>query len=260
MINDNLHRRVEALDNTRHRQLKLVLPLTDWSPAAKLNSIFVAAVEFIDAAREYPLVFVRAGKDEKGTELVAPIAVLGVAQGENLFVNGSTWRASYIPAVVRAYPFGIGRLDDQRFAVCLDMAWEGVRPNGEEGEALFAEDGKNTELLNGMVKHLEAVDSEVHRTRAMCVRLQELGLLRDMRFDAKLPDGREHVVDGFLTVDEAKLQALPDATVLELHRNGMLALINAHLASLALMRRLLEWHVARLPAAQANGAAAAAVA
>jgi hypothetical protein len=66
-----------------------------------------------------------------------------------------------------------------------------------------------------------------------------------MRFDATLPDGNQLVVDGFFSLDEAKLSALPDATVLELHKNGALALIHAQQISLGHMRRLVERRLAR---------------
>ena len=66
-----------------------------------------------------------------------------------------------------------------------------------------------------------------------------------MRFDATLPDGNKMSVDGFLALDEEKLGALPDATVLDLHRTGVLALIHAHQISLGLMRALVERRLAR---------------
>jgi hypothetical protein len=65
-----------------------------------------------------------------------------------------------------------------------------------------------------------------------------------------LPDGRQHSVDGFLTVDEAKMQALPDATVGQLHRDGILGLVHAHWLSMGNMRRLVDWHAARDAAGQ----------
>jgi hypothetical protein len=79
--------------------------------------------------------------------------------------------------------------------------------------------------------------------------LVEKDLLRDMRFDATLPDGSKLGVDGFLTIDEQKLSALSDADVLMLSRNGLLGLIHAHQISLGNMGRLVEWHVERQAAA-----------
>ena len=255
MINQNLHRQPVALDSAQHRQLKLQVPITDWSVAARLNAMFVAAAEFGDACREFPIVFVRAGKEADGSDAIAPIAVFGLTQEQNLYLDGGRWRAQYMPAVLRAYPFCIARIDDERFAVCVDMAFAG---DGQSGEPLFDGDGKPAALLQAMSTQMETLEGEIQRTRAIGKRLLELDLLREMRFDATLADGRQHTVDGFLTVDDKKMNELPEATVVELHRNGMLGLIHLHGVSLGNMRRLLDWHADRVAADPALAAGAAA--
>jgi hypothetical protein len=255
LINPNLHRQPVPLDSNQHRGVKIAVPITDWSLAGKLNAVFTAAVEFGDTCREFPIVFVKAGKDEQGNDEIAPIAVFGLVQDQNLYVAGERWRAQYMPAVLRLYPFCIGRLDAERFAICLDMAFKGV---GSEGQALFDAEGKPMPLLEEVRKNMEAIEGEIQRTRLFGKKLQELGVLVDMRFDATLPDGKAHTVDGFLTVDEKKMQDLPDNVVGELHRTGVLALIHHHWVSLGNMRRLVDWHVERSAAAPAPAVAAAA--
>jgi hypothetical protein len=256
LITQNLHLNPVPLDSVQHRQLRLALPVGDWSVTGRLNSAFVATAEFADVCREFPIVFVRAGKAADGKEQIAPIAVLGLQQEQNLYVDGGRWRAGYVPAVLRSYPFCLGRLGADRLAICVDMSWSGVGQG--EGQALFEADGKPAPLLQEMQKHLERLDAEIQRTRLACARLLELDLLRDMRFDATLPDGRKHSVDGFLTVDESKAQVLPDAVVGELHRNGILGMIQLHWVSLGNMRRLVEWYVERAPAPTGATAANAA--
>jgi hypothetical protein len=246
LINQNLHHKPEALDSVQHRHLKLKVPITDWTVAGKLNAIFVAAAEFGDVCREFPIVFVKAGKEADGTDAIASVAVFGLTQNQNLYVQGEAWRAQYMPAVLRTYPFCIARIDDQRFAICLDMAFAGV--NTEEGQPLFTADGKGSELMETMHKQLEVLEGEIQRTRLVGKRLQELDVLREMRFDATLPDGTQHTVDGFLTVDDKKMTELPDAVVAELHRNGVLGLVHLHWVSMGNMRRLLDWHVERAAA------------
>lgn len=257
MINQNLHRQPTALDSALHRKLKLRVPITDWSLAQQLNAIFLAAAEFGDACKEFPIVFVKAGQEADGTDAIAPIAVLGMLANDNLFLQAGQWRAQYMPAVLRMYPFCIGRIDEERFAICLDMSFSGA---GEaEGQPVFQDDGQPTELLTTMQKQLETLEGEIQRTRHVCKRLMELGLLVEMRFDVKLPDGRQHTVDGFLTVDDQKVTELPDNVVGELHRNGILGLIHLHWLSLTNMRGLAEQHGQRLglvPAAAPAGAGA----
>ena len=257
MINQNLHRQPAALDSAQHRQLKLRVPVTDWSVASRLNALFVAAAEFGDVCREFPIVFVRAGKEPDGRDQVAPIAVLGLNPNQNLYVDGAAWRAQYMPAVLRAYPFCIGRVGDQRFAVCVDLAYAGV--GDPAGTPVFEPDGQPASLLKTMQSQLETLEAEVQRTRLVGRRLLELDVLRDMRFDATLPDGSKHSVDGFLTVDDKKMTALPDAVVGELHRSGLLGLVHMHWVSLGNMRRLVDWHAQRQAAATPAVATAAPV-
>lgn len=244
MINQNLHRQPAALDSALHRQLKLKVPITDWSLSSQLNAIFVAAAEFGDACKEFPIVFVKAGQEADGSDAIAPIAVLGMMANDNLFLHEGRWRGHYMPALLRMYPFCIGRLDEERFAICMDMAYAGV--NQAEGEPIFQQDGQPAELLKTMQKQLETLEGEIQRTRQVCTRIRDLGLLVDMRFDVTLADGRQHTVDGFLTVDEKKVTELSDTVVGELHRNGVLGLIHLHWLSLTNMRGLAEWHGQRL--------------
>ncbi|MBL8288229.1 MAG: SapC family protein [Rubrivivax sp.] len=261
MINPQLHRQAVALDHQQHRQLKVDFPVTDWTVAEGLNAIFVAATEFTDVSREYPIVFVRAGKGTDGRDLVAPVAVLGVLPAQNLYVQGPEagtgargWRASYKPAVLQAYPFCIGRVDDERFAVCVDMAWKGL--GNDRALPLFEADGQPAQVLKAMQQHLELLEGEIQNTRRFGERLLELELLQDRRFDATLPDGRRHSVDGFLTIDQDKVLKLSDSVIGELHRNGMLGLMHLHWASLGLMRLLVDWHLQREQAAAAAQAPA----
>lgn len=255
MINQNLHRQPVPLDRDQHRNLKLSVPVTDWALAGNLSALFVAAAEFGDTCREFPIVFVRAGKEPDGKDQIAPVAVMGLSQNDNLYVQGTAWRAQYMPAILRIYPFCIGRLDAERFAICVDMAWPGAQP--ADGRPLFEADGEPSALLAEMTKHLENLEGEIQRTRMVGAKLLELDVLRDMRFDATMPDGRKHSVDGFLTVDETKMQNLPDHVIGELHRTGVLGLVHLHWVSMGNMRRLVEWHAQRHASAPAVAAGAA---
>ncbi len=255
MINENLHKKAVALDRMKHRGLKLNLAYRDLSALRKLNAFFVAGTEFGDACKEYPVVWVKAGQSDDGKPTVAPIAVFGLQADQNLCLDGDRWRVRYVPAMLRLYPFAMARAGQQtaqqQLVVCIDEAWGGF--NRTLGESLLNDAGEPTEFMSNMQKQLEAFELEVERSRLAGQLLVEKDLLRDMRFDATLPDGSKLAVDGFLTVDEAKLAALSDADVLQFHRNGLMGLIHAHQISLANMAKLVDWHVERRAAA-GNGA------
>ena len=242
MINENLHKKAVALDRVKHRELKLKLSARDLSNVSKLNAFFVAGTEFTDACKEYPVVWVNAGKGDDGKALVAPIAVFGLKGEQNLCIHDDAWRVRYVPAMLRLYPFALARVAANEMVVCIDESWLGF---GAEGQALFEASGEPSAFTLDVQKQLENFEQEVERTRLAGVMLVDKGLLRDMRFDATLPDGSKLVVDGFLTVDEQKMAALTDAELVELARNGLLGLIHAHQISLGNMAKLVEWHIER---------------
>ena len=247
MIDPNLFTDPQALDRVLHRTTRLDAGQVRFDRTAGMNSLFITAVEFGDVCREYPIVFVDAGKGPDGQQEVAPMAVLGLQQGENLMLGtDGAWGARYVPAVLRAYPLAVVPVDATSYAVCID-AKAGL--NAETGERLFDDSGEPTAFLTERRAFVEEIEREAQRTRLLGRRLIELELLRSMRFDATLPDGNQLTVDGFLALDDEKLAALPDATVVELHRTGVLGLINAHQISLGLMRALVERRLARVASA-----------
>jgi len=258
MIIANLHRQTVALDREQHRSLKIHQPRMDWSVAAGLNALFVAGAEFGDVCREYPILFVRAGNTEPGRAVVAPIAALGLAQGENLYLDGEQWRATYMPALLRAYPFTFAQASaEPRGVLSIDRGWAGW--SNTEGLPLFDERGQPGEHLKAMRQLLEQFEVEVQRTRELGRALMDKDLLRDMRFDAELPDGQKLKIDGFLAIDEKQLARLSDADTLQLQRSGVMGLIYAHLVSLGNIRKLVQWRFERQgsppPADQAATAA-----
>ncbi|MCF8204850.1 MAG: SapC family protein [Methylotenera sp.] len=232
------------LDREVHKNLKLDTSQSVVGRVADQNSVFLAAVEFADACKEYPIVFVRAGTaGPEGKTAVAPLAVLGLRAGSNLFVDGDQWKGNYVPAYVRRYPFVMARLEENtnNMAVCFDSTWPAF--NEATGEALF-KDGEPTEFVMNAKAFLENFEQEAERTRLICDLLVELNLLQDMRFEATLPNGEKFDVEGFLALDEKKYAELPDAKVLELHRNGLIALIEMHRLSLGNMNRLVGKYAA----------------
>jgi len=220
------------LHRDTHRNRK-VAPGTSFAFARKANSLYLASVEFTEAAREYPIVFTRTNGR------VAPVAMLGLRVRENLFVDEQgQWTARYIPAFVRRYPFVLSELPGGQLGVCVDEAYAGL--NDRHGEALFDAAGRNTPFLQNALDFLHRYQQEYLRTDAFCRRLAEMDLLMEMNAKADLVDGRSFTVNGLLVVDEKKLLALSDARALSLFRSGELHLISMHLASLANMQRLVD--------------------
>src|SRR5690606_4790623 len=182
----------------------------------------------------------------------SPIAMVGLRAGENLFVgDDGRWSSDvYLPAYVARYPFILVRVDEQAdYTVCLDETYEGF--SEDEGEPLFDDEGKESELTQRVITVLRDLLTETERTRRFVERLKSLDLftVRSARVQDRL--GRWYGLEDFRVVDEKKLAELDDKVISALHRSGYLGCIYAHLFSLGNVARL-GW---RLPVEAATDAA-----
>jgi len=241
VINPELHKKPVALDRAAHRNLRVRREQSALEATSHLNAFFITAAEFADSCKEYPILFLRAGKDPEGKDLVAPVTVFGLLKGENLVYRHGRWTMRYVPALLRSYPFAMAPTPDKQYVVCFDETSPVFSQT--EGEPLFDEKGEATPYLEEIRQFVEKIEVEVERTRMAGRKMMEFNLLQDKRFDATLPDGTPLSIDGFMAVDEERLKNLNDAEIIELQRTGILALLHFHMASMSNISRLLEIHV-----------------
>ncbi|MEL7219221.1 MAG: SapC family protein, partial [Pseudomonadota bacterium] len=212
--------------------------------------------EFVDAQRNYPIVFT-AGDNP------LPIALLGLNEGVNTFIgdDGKLVADVYVPAYIRRYPFILAKLQPESddMSLCFDPSADVVKKQ-DEGQVLFGEDGQPSEYTNSVLDFCKKFEESGQRTRAFLEELKKLDILMDGEIAITRNDLPEKpfVYRGFQMVDEKKLRELPTETQDALHKNGMIMLIHAHLFSMNLMRRIFERQSAMgkvpLPT-DANGAA-----
>jgi len=205
----------------------------DYGFSAKLSSVPLLAAEFPAAAGEYPMVFAGSPKG------LLPVAVLGVRQGENLFVaSGGAWEARYKPAFVRQYPFVFTPQDDgKRLMLCVDQSYPGFNAEGR-GQKLFGADDKPTAYVQQLLKFMQEYQQQFQRTRAFCQKLQELELLEGVEAQIQLGDGKRVSLKGMQAVSRAKLKALGADRLADLMARDALELIYLHLHSLRNMAQL----------------------
>ena len=206
---------IEAISNYKH--------------TSETNSLYIAAVEFIKAANEYPIVFGLA-EDES----VFPVVILGLRKNENLYVNKKgEWLANYVPAYVRRYPFilATGENETRQFTVCIDDDCPGFNKKGK-GTGLFDKDGNESDLLKNSVEFLKEYQNHIQLTTLFCNNIKDLGLLEPMKADIKLADGEEISLGGFMGINREKLKALASETIENLVKTDQMELIYAHLISL----------------------------
>ena len=225
-------KRVVGVNRDLHASLRLDRS-TGYGYAATAQSVPIGLGEMEAVAQHYPILF-SAGAQP------AAVALLGLREGENLFVlpDGS-WRAdSYVPAYVRAFPFVF--VEDQASKttyVAMEADADCLRR--DSGTPLF-EDGKPTATLNESVAFCSAFRDNLAAAGALGRALEGDGLLEDEEANITFTHGGSSRVRGFKVVKPERLDRVSDETFLDWRRRGWLGPIYAHLHSMARWSRLIE--------------------
>jgi hypothetical protein len=206
--------------------------------ARKLNAIPVSFTEFALAARDYPLVFT----SSDGGKSFAPVAVLGMTAGENLFVDGAGgWAPNlYVPAYARRFPFcmakvTLNQVEQQNRMVCVEKSHL-----VDEGEAMFDEKGEPSAKWRDMQRLLAEYEADLERARELCTILGDYALLEPFSLQAKPVKGAPVQLAGMHRIDEKKIEHLNISQFKNLAKKGILGRLYAHLLSLENFARLLE--------------------
>lgn len=205
---------------------------------AKSHAIPVTVDEFVDAQRDFPIVFTSG-------ESPLPIALFGLNEGVNTYVgdDGKIVPDVYLPAYARRYPFILAKLSPELddMSLCFDPS-TGVVKKQDDGQPLFGEDGQPTEYTQGVLEFCRKFEESGHRTKAFMDELTKLDILMDGEIAITRSDAPDtpFLYRGFRMVDENKLRELPAETLERLNKSGMILLIHAHMFSLNLMRKLFE--------------------
>ncbi len=204
------------------------------------HAIPITVDEFVAAQRSLPIVFTT-GDD------AIPIALMGLNEGVNVFIDDEGKMVDepiYVPAYVRRYPFMLARLrpDAEELSLCFDPTAETVGAF-EDGEALFA-DGKPTEIVQNILTFNEQFEQAGARTANFMTELRELGLLMDGEVTLQMQGFEQpFIYRGFQMINEEKLNDLRGDQLRKIQKSGLLALIYAHMFSLAALPQVFERQV-----------------
>ena len=234
----------EIVPLNRDQKVRLLRPGEMPEFARGLNAIPISYTEFALVAREYPIVFTSAS----GGNLFAPVAVLGMTQGENLYNNAGAWAASvYVPAYARRYPFcmakvTLDKVEQQNRLICIEKS----HLDEKAGEAMFDGKGQPSEKWKEIERLLTEYEVDLERSREMCGILADYGLFEPFTMQAKLSKGGDPMaMTGMHRVAEAKIEHLNAAQLKNLVRKGILSRVYAHLLSLDNFARLLDRKAAK---------------
>lgn len=237
-----------VLHRETHGHLRLNRKRSDYGFVRSAVTVAITAGELPAACIEYPCVMARQA-DERWSLL----AVTGLQAGHNLYVgDDGRWLGQYLPMTLATWPFRLVREDGQdgRFLVAVQPS--ALSPS--DGDPLFDANGQESPWLLERLRQLTEADAGLQDTAQQLAALDSAGVLSERSFQAVLPDGRDVELHGFMAVDEARLQALPEATVHQLHTSGALALAYLHLLSLRRFRPLVARAGQRQPPEPATAA------
>lgn len=237
---------IVPLSKEQHQSLR-IHNKQPFSHVASEHLLPVVVHEFGPASAVYPIVFVK--NNENGN--FQSVALLGLEQGKNLFLQGEMMDATYVPVAARNYPFFLtpDPTNDTQLTVGIDE--NSHRVSKEEGEALYSAEGEETEFLQKVKNQLADFFDTSRVTRTFIAKLVELDILEQKTLTIHV-NGQKREINGLYLIDEKKFNELSDEKFLEIRKDGYLAPIYAHMISVQQVQRLTRWQSELEQAAQVS--------
>lgn len=224
--------RVVPVNKDRHAH-KRVKVTSDFRFAAKFHVAYLTMHEFARASAIYPIVFL----EDKANDEFRPVALMGLEAGENLFVDAAgKWAASYIPAIIRRYPFALTKgAEEDRYVVCVDEGSDLI--SDTEGAPMFDEAGNPTQVIENVKRYLGELQQMDMIAQDFTRFLVQNNLLTPLNMRVNAANQIRNIT-GCYVINEERLNNFTDAKFLELRQKRYLPAIYAHLLSLPQIERL----------------------
>ena len=228
------------LNNIAHKDLRVITRYCA-EFGDNVGSVITFPTEYGDIQREYPIFF---RKDPNTGEYLS-VALLGLAQDENLFLNENGWNASYIPGIVARGPFLIGFQEREmgsgvRTDTVIHVDLDNPRISKTEGEPLFLEHGGNSRYLERIATILDGIHKGMAVSQAMFAAFTAMDLIEPVKVEIKMSAEEQHNLHGYYTINEEKLAGLDGEALAKLNRAGFLQGAFLVIASLNNVKRLIE--------------------
>jgi SapC protein len=222
------------LNNVDHHDLRVITTRSaDYGDDVVAVPTFSG--EFRDLQACYPIAFQKTREGE-----FQPLALLGLRQGENLFLLDGHWDAPYVPLAIERQPFLIGIADEEPM-VHIDLGHpRATRDAAAGGEPLFLEHGGTAPYLERMASVLRALHEGLRDNAVFVEVLLRHQLLEPFVLDVRLDDQSQSRLTGLHTINEERLRALEGPILQELSRSGYLQAAYMAIASLSHLRDLIE--------------------
>lgn len=230
----------QVLDNVTHKGLRVITAQSKRF-GDSIASTRIFPIEFRRIQAEYPIVF----RKNSATNRFEPFAMLGLTEGENLFLDDQGWHARYLPMAIQRQPFLIGFQTRTEGGVPVDepvvhVDMDSPRISDSEGEAVFLEQGG----ISPFLEHINSVLKAIHDGHAdnenFCTALIAHALLEPFTLEIDLKDGSKLRLAGLHTINEENLNALNAVALEDLHKAGHLENVYMAMASIANFATLID--------------------
>jgi hypothetical protein len=135
--------------------------------------------------------------------------------------------------------------------LCIDEASSAITTGNDNP---FFENGEPTDLTQKALDFCRAFQDAHTLTQEFTRALVEVDILVENQANIALESGEKLSMAGFRIIDEARFNALPNATFLEWRKRGWLPLVHCHLMSTANWSSLIEREERRLHFATSQAA------
>lgn len=216
----------------RHRDVRII-PGIDLEPSQLTHYAELGLGEIGPAAADYPIFFMKDGS----TGQLQLIALFGFGQGQNLYVHGKVWQASYLPIEIAARPL---LLAGPERMFCIEE--HSPRVTTDIGEALFDQDGKDTKFLAEMRSLLGELREGHQAADQLVSTLLEFELLQPIKLELNFTKGPEQELQGLYSVNSQRLETIGSQKLINLHGQKLLQPIYAIVQSLNQIERLKQLH------------------
>ncbi|WP_018983247.1 SapC family protein [Salinimonas chungwhensis] len=219
------------LDKEKHKDTKIAVN-NNFAFAKNTHLAAASIKEYAQLASTMPIVFIKDPKSER----FHSVAMLGMEQGQNLFLATDRWKGPHVPMNIMRYPFDV-RPEGEKLGIYID---ENAEVLGTEGQPLFTEEGEPSDFLKNRQEFLGELANSEMMTQRFIKQVTELELLEEVQIRLLYQNNQQRNVTGMLSINEKKLLELPEEKVLELHKSGFLGAMYAMMLSLGQLNRLVE--------------------
>jgi hypothetical protein len=234
------------LNNVDHKSLRVE---TRHSADLGDNVMCTLAIpsEFRSLQVDYPIFF---HKNDK-TGRFSPMVMFGIENGENLYLDGDQWQASYIPLMMQRGPFligfqnvGVDSAAGKKMVISIDM--DSPRVGESDGLPVFDPFGGNSEYTERIIDILQEIDRGQTHTEELSEILVEHDLLEPFALEIVLSNGEKSNMHGFYAINEERLTALDAAVLADCSHRGILQAMYMVVASMGNVHKLIELKNRRL--------------